>query len=89
MQLAGYLQLSLTFIAMAMRHTYCSVAIGMTPRTTVMTTTRLDCNAVSDVGQCNTGTAFCTLALRLNMFLQVDMISSILLYNPFHCLKDQ
>ena len=58
MHLTSYLQPSLTFVAMATRHTYCSVTIGMTPRTTVMTTTRLEYNAVSDEQQSNRGSDF-------------------------------
>ena len=52
-----------------MKHTYCSVTIGMTPRTTVTSTTRLEYNAVSDVQVHDTHTA-----IAMELYLVVRFI---------------
>ena len=83
MQLADYLQLSLTFVAMVMRHTYCSVTIGMTPKTTVTSMTRLDYNAVSDVQVHDAHTA-----IAIELYLVVRFIIHTHTRSEYNAMSD-
>ena len=58
---------SLTFIAMATRHTFYSVPIETTPLTTVTSLTRLDCNVVSNISLL--GAVSCACIFQIHKFL--------------------